>query len=150
MAKPRYHCAELMPDSSGLHTPSHYSKRKEQRQEHERDRDKVGGLKKKERKWCSCAFQRLFQSSVTRFNLFLIRQGHSPHIFQTPHCYQIQFCGQLFSLKSPLCYLHLHLCTSPEASLWTKEQKKCSKINFLYLATIHMDAIKLVHLIILV
>lgn len=49
MAKPCYHCAELLPDSSGLHTPSHYSKRKEQRREHERDRDKVGGLKKKKR-----------------------------------------------------------------------------------------------------
>lgn len=43
------------------------------------------------------SFQKLFQSSVTVFNMFLLRRGHSPHIFQTPHCYQIQFHGQLLA-----------------------------------------------------
>jgi len=48
-------------------------------------------------KQCCFAFQRLFQSYVTIFNLFLLRQGHSPYIFQTPQCYQIPFHGQLLA-----------------------------------------------------
>lgn len=51
------------------------------------------------------AFQRLFQWSVSRFNLFLIR--HSPHIFQTPQCYQIQLHGQLLCcLARSILQLH--------------------------------------------
>lgn len=151
MAKPCYHCAELLPDSSGLHTPSHYSKRKEQRREQERDRDKVGGLKKKkrERKWCSWAFQRLFQSSVTRFNLFLIRQGHCPHIFQTPHCYQIQFRGQLQSWLTaqepvllPIWYISIYAQAWNIVNLLPDQLLNC--------VMIHMDVIMIVHSIILV
>ncbi len=48
-------------------------------------------------KQCCFTFQRLFQSSSTVFSLFLLRRGHSPHIFQTPHCYQILFHGQFLA-----------------------------------------------------
>lgn len=73
-----------------------------------------------------------FKSSVTRFNLFLIRQGHSLHIFQTPHCYQIQFHGQLlFWLIAqepallPTVYSTSAFIHKPELSLGTK-QHNCS------------------------
>lgn len=96
------------------HIPLGSTQQKKRAKKRARDRDKMGGLKKKLRKWCSCAFQRLFQSSVTRLNLLLIRQGHSPHIFQAPHCYQIQFHGQLLSGEVtllPIKYISIYTQT---------------------------------------
>lgn len=68
-------------------------------------------------KQCCFAFQRLFQSSLTAFSLFLLRQGHSPHIFQTPHCYQISFHGQLLAHSVVSTTLHCPCCYSDSTSL---------------------------------
>lgn len=68
-------------------------------------------------KQCCFAFQRLFQSYVTMFSLFLLRRGHSPHTFQTPQCYQIPFHGQLLARSVASATLHCACCYSDSTSL---------------------------------